>query len=65
MTAKASLVPSYIPNGTANAAYSHGIQRIKTSFQQSSTIIGYHLKKTKKDTLDFCNKTKPQGGAAL
>lgn len=64
MTAKASLVPSYIPSGTVNAAYSHGIQMIKTSFQQSSTIAGYHLKK-KKDTLDFCNKTKPQGGAAL
>lgn len=52
MTVKASPVPSYIPSGTANAAYSHGTQMIKTSLQQSSTIAGYHFKnnKTKRHT---------------
>lgn len=52
VTVKASPVPSYIPSGTANAAYSHGTQMIKTSLQQSSTIAGYHFKnnKTKRHT---------------
>lgn len=59
VTVKASPVPSYIPSETANAAYSHGTQMIKTSLQQSSTIAGYHFKKKQNKKAHLISATEP------